>query len=127
MRENGWFFSMSRNNFVIECIPTKIIIIIITIKALSGCPNYVGIGYMNFILHSNLSRAKSLNRLHFFKSIITISINVLFGLPLLLGGPSTSIERFSHWCRCWPTLDMSKSSQRGFSYFIQTIPTKITT
>ena len=44
-------------------------------------------------LHSDLSCAKSSNKLHFFRSIFNTSIHILLGLPLPLGGPSTCIAK----------------------------------
>lgn len=43
---------------------------IIIIKA---CPNYVGVDYMSLVFQYDLSRAKLLDRLHFFKSILNTS------------------------------------------------------
>ena len=53
------------------------------------CQNYVGSATWIMFLHSNLSWVKSSNKLHFFISIVTASIHVLFVLPLPLSGPST--------------------------------------
>ena len=44
-------------------------------------------------LHSDLYLAKSLDRLHFFGSVVTTFIHILFDLALLLGGPLTYIEK----------------------------------
>ena len=46
-------------------------------------------------LHSNLFWAKSLDRLHFFKFILTTPIHVFFGLLFFHGEPSTCIENSS--------------------------------
>ena len=44
-------------------------------------------------LHSSLSLVKSLDSIHFFKYFLTISIHVLFGLPLFQEEPSACIEK----------------------------------
>lgn len=46
----------------------------------------------NSFYHLDLTWAKSLNMLKFFKSTITIFINILLDLSLLLGWPSTCID-----------------------------------
>ena len=52
-------------------------------------PTILGSATWILFLHSNLSSAKSSNWLHFI-SILTISIHVLFSLPLFLEGLQTA-------------------------------------
>ena len=54
----------------------------------------LGLATWILFIHSNLSWAKSSDRLHFI-SIVTTSINVLFSLHLPLGGPLTTKKNIS--------------------------------
>lgn len=64
---------------------------------LKYCPNYIGVGCIIIFLHSNVSRAKSSNKLHIFRCIITTTIDVLFDQPLLFCRPSACIEKWHNW------------------------------
>ena len=63
---------------------------VLSLSSSRPSPNYVDDGYMSYASFSMsiYPEPKPLYRLHFFRSILTIKIHVLFGLPLFLGGPS---------------------------------------
>lgn len=52
-----------------------------------SCPNHIGVDYIKYISQFLSIMAKSLDRLHFFISNLTIFIHVLFGQLLFLGRP----------------------------------------
>lgn len=74
----------------------------------------LGLAVWNSLVHSDLSRAKSLDR----SNLITF-IHVLFGLSFPFGGPSTCIENSPvPLLALLAWLDMSKPSRWSFFYFI---------
>ena len=61
-----------------------------------SCSNHVGVGYIKYVSQFLSILAKSLDRLHFFISNLTIFIHVLFGQLLVFGRPSSCIGRLPH-------------------------------
>lgn len=63
------------------------------LSSLKFCPNYIGVGYLIFVLRSKLSRVESLDKLYIFKSNFTTSIYILLSLLISLGGAINLYKR----------------------------------